>query len=629
MAAALTPPYYTGSSIQASFYNDEESMLKESMMGRSLELSPASSRRESASSDPMYSPKQEGTWATDIQSIPTSTSVSMPSSQQTAFFSPDMTAQQTLMGSAGTNWSSLSSSATIGVGMGVGMGVGVDSMSLGQQFEPMDGFDFSQQQMLQANPTFGMNTALFPGMMPSGPVAGAAGNLNIPVNTMDGIAAITNGSKRSPMAQAVLHELRRGDGIRKKNARFDIPAERNLTNIDHLIAQSTDEQEIKELKQQKRLLRNRQAALDSRQRKKMHTERLEVEKKQFTSIISDMEEEMAMLRKEIERVSLENHRLQEYAQVQTMEKENLIREHTLATGDLRKQANVLRDRVHCLETENLDLRSGRGTGFNGLDGCYSPDTPHQTPSPPTTGWDASAGSGFLDSGFGGNAKHVKAEPASPHSMHAQKLVSMNQTGLSEDASVERSGVSENGQNSLLFMLFLVGAYVISTGSASAAAPVLPAISEDMRATTVGLLQNIFKNAGVDTAASATTSTVATSSWAMPTSSNASMIGTLGDMLTLPTNEQTNEHTFGLSAVQYNDANIMVALDSTQQKASSQRNLAGTLNILRGSGNVADVCSRSLLREQIPADVVRNFARMVGHGASGCSSANLAMASAKA
>jgi hypothetical protein len=56
------------------------------------------------------------------------------------------------------------------------------------------------------------------------------------------------------------NELRRGDGIRKKNARFDIPAERNLSNIDHLIAQSTDEQEIKELKQQKRLLRNRQAA---------------------------------------------------------------------------------------------------------------------------------------------------------------------------------------------------------------------------------------------------------------------------------------------------------------------------------------------------------------------------------
>ena len=55
--------------------------------------------------------------------------------------------------------------------------------------------------------------------------------------------------------------LRRADAaVRKKNARFEIPAERNLHNIDHFIAHSSDDQEIKELKQQKRLLRNRQAA---------------------------------------------------------------------------------------------------------------------------------------------------------------------------------------------------------------------------------------------------------------------------------------------------------------------------------------------------------------------------------
>lgn len=54
--------------------------------------------------------------------------------------------------------------------------------------------------------------------------------------------------------------LRKGDGIRKKNARAEIPAERNLNTIDTLIAQSANEQETKVLKQQKRLLRNRQAA---------------------------------------------------------------------------------------------------------------------------------------------------------------------------------------------------------------------------------------------------------------------------------------------------------------------------------------------------------------------------------
>lgn len=66
----------------------------------------------------------------------------------------------------------------------------------------------------------------------------------------------------SPPLRSHSPMLRR-DGIRKKNARFDIPAERNLNNIDHLIHTSTDEQEIKELKQQKRLLRNRQAAYAS------------------------------------------------------------------------------------------------------------------------------------------------------------------------------------------------------------------------------------------------------------------------------------------------------------------------------------------------------------------------------
>lgn len=65
---------------------------------------------------------------------------------------------------------------------------------------------------------------------------------------------------KSPFRPMSPMTVLRSDGIRKKNARFEIPKERNLANIDALIMQSTDEQEKKELKQQKRLLRNRQAA---------------------------------------------------------------------------------------------------------------------------------------------------------------------------------------------------------------------------------------------------------------------------------------------------------------------------------------------------------------------------------
>ena len=50
-------------------------------------------------------------------------------------------------------------------------------------------------------------------------------------------------------------------GIRKKNARFDIPEGRTLDTIDHLIKNCNNESDLKELKSQKRLLRNRQAAL--------------------------------------------------------------------------------------------------------------------------------------------------------------------------------------------------------------------------------------------------------------------------------------------------------------------------------------------------------------------------------
>jgi hypothetical protein len=70
----------------------------------------------------------------------------------------------------------------------------------------------------------------------------------------------TSTHTNSPVMGTTSTQVLRRDGIRKKNARFEIPAERNLRTIDNLINQTTDEREIKELKQQKRLLRNRQAA---------------------------------------------------------------------------------------------------------------------------------------------------------------------------------------------------------------------------------------------------------------------------------------------------------------------------------------------------------------------------------
>lgn len=102
------------------------------------------------------------------------------------------------------------------------------------------------------------------------PTATSTDNASFPTSPLEGWTSPTihdpmdprTGPKRArPGSPVGAHSpLLRRDGIRKKNARFEIPAERNLLNIDQLIAQSSDDQEIKELKQQKRLLRNRQAA---------------------------------------------------------------------------------------------------------------------------------------------------------------------------------------------------------------------------------------------------------------------------------------------------------------------------------------------------------------------------------
>ena len=72
-----------------------------------------------------------------------------------------------------------------------------------------------------------------------------------------------SGHVQSPTFNHNAPHLRR-DGVRKKNARFDIPDGHNVHTIDLLIAAAdpTNEEKIRTLKQEKRLLRNRQAAYD-------------------------------------------------------------------------------------------------------------------------------------------------------------------------------------------------------------------------------------------------------------------------------------------------------------------------------------------------------------------------------
>lgn len=407
----------------------------------------------------------------------------------------------------------------------------------------------------------------------------------------------------SPMMRSHSPLMKRPDGIRKKNARFDIPAERNLLNIDQLIAHSNDEQEIKELKQQKRLLRNRQAALDSRQRKKQHTERLEDEKKQFSACMQELEEENIELRHQLEDLSRREQekelQFRNYMQGLQLEKEEMIRQHTIESGDLRKKVSVLSEHIKQLENTTMSAVPS-STGFSSAE--YS-DIDALTMD---GAWENIS---FLDDFSLDN--EVKTE-----------------TSVVPAKKAPQESDEKPAAHGLLLMLLLCGALVASRGST----PSIPRMSDDVRAASATILEDIFKDAGVnnqaapasmiETGAPTATGTSWSSSATLVGSNgmvgvSSSMLADLADQLAQPSEQQKNEQLFSLSAAQYDGLTSQDFMNRNQNHQAAplsqgRRNLAESLAAMRrnSKGSAAEVYTRSLLWDQVPSEVVRDFAKMV-------------------
>ncbi|KAF4992584.1 hypothetical protein FGRMN_7069 [Fusarium graminum] len=588
----MQQPFYRPASLtvdtqhaQKYFEDEDNSVLDDSILEHNtidsgLELSPpmADSRRESfAVGSALFSPKTEDWQSVDMQSVP-SNNPFFDQHSNNPFMRMDQT-QHNAFASA-TNWALGNNSGAC------------------TPLHPFDGVsaEYDANIPLFQRPMVGPTPFSNPGNMFS---SLHAGNQSIPTSPQKEWMTPQqpiNKNKMRPSSPGLRshNEMRRGDGIRKKNARFDIPAERNLSNIDHLISQSTDEQEIKELKQQKRLLRNRQAALDSRQRKKQHTERLEDEKKHYTALITDMEDEMNELRSKLEQVLLEKQSYTNYIENLNLEKEEMIRTHTIETGELRKKVGVLTEHVQRLESAvPATADNGFSSGFDDMDGMGMPGA-----------WDAS---NFLHD-----------YPVEPEVKQEMSIVPSKKNENNPFAESDKPA-----QGGLLFMLFLVGAFVLSSRST----PSIPRVSEDVRAASATLLDNVLKDAGVNshsTSLQAAPQPSGAANWGSAIPMNdivmdgvaPSMLGELGDALTQPTQEQTNEQIFSLSAAQYNNVNSQDFLHNAPERSSpsqGRRNLADALASMRTTdkqNGVAEVYTRSLLWDQVPNEVVRNFAKMV-------------------
>ncbi|KAK4187963.1 hypothetical protein QBC35DRAFT_383595 [Podospora australis] len=577
---------------QKFFDEEDASILDDNILDHSLdsglEMSPpmVESRRDSFAVAPsLFSPKTE-----DWQPVPSNNPFLDPRSNN-PYLRMDQTQQAVYQSQP---WP-ITSSGSVTPQLQAFDGLPVDYNDNGITLFPRP-----NAMQTQTTPFTNTNQVLFPQL-------GHAGPQSIPTSpqkphwmTQDlKDQALKRQRPASPLIRSH-NELRRGDGIRKKNARFDIPAERNLTNIDQLIAQSTDEQEIKELKQQKRLLRNRQAALDSRQRKKLHTERLEDEKKHFTEVISSLEDTITEMQAALDKLTLEKEQVMQYARGLESERDDLISKHTIETGELRKKVSVLTNHVQSLEDVSTTA-SGFPGAFGGMEDITMDGSWENMPV------------------FG----EFPMEPAAEVKPETQ-IVPAKKPEVVLPTDCEKPAQ----QGGLLFMLFLVGAFVLSSRSST---PSIPRVSEDVRAASATLLENVLKDAGiagqVPSGIAAMAPQPSGTSWAQASGSSLSLaapmvdnvapsaLGEMADALSQPTEQQTNEQIFSLSAAQYNDltsSDFLPNAPAERSTSQGRRNLAEALASMRNSNkqSAAEVYTRSLLWDQIPGDVVRSFAKMV-------------------
>jgi hypothetical protein len=319
-----------------------------------------------------------------------------------------------------------------------------------------------------------------------------------------------------------------------------------------------------------------------------------------------LEDTIAKMERDMQKLVLENQNYESYVQEIERKQEDMISRHTIETGELRKKISVLTN-----EVQSMGRAPTTAPGFPGafaeMEGITMDCSWDNMPM-------------FGDFPMEQNTPEVKQEmqivPA------AKKLEVSLPTTVDSEKPAQQGG--------LLVMLFLVGAFVLSSRSST---PSIPRVSEDVRAASATLLENVLKDAGVSQAAASGLQALAPqpsgTTWAQASQPSLSMaapmvdnvapsvLGEMADTLTQPTEQQTNEQIFSLSAAQYNDLTsqdfLQAALPAERSTSQGRRNLGEALANMRSTtkqSSAAEVYTRSLLWDQIPSDVVRTFARMV-------------------
>jgi hypothetical protein len=329
-----------------------------------------------------------------------------------------------------------------------------------------------------------------------------------------------------------------------------------------------------------------------------------------------MESEYSSLLQEKEAWYHERHEMTQMMGQLQFDKEELVRTHTLESGELRKKVSVLTERLECASTamsvapsstfadfasemDNLNMGNAEWDNYIFVND-FAPDDQTSAPQP-----------------------------------QEQSLVVAPKAKDTEDKS---------GASGLLLMLLLCGAFVASKSTGTSAPPI-PRMPDEVRAASATVLDSIFKDAGVAPTLAENGFMANRVSGLEPSPSgmgwpqsgsgfgglSGSSLDQLHAQLSGPTKEQETEQLFSITPAQYNSMTSMdftrprysIASDdysdplSPGSQPSHRRNLADTLAAMREQSkgeSAADVYTRSLLWDKIAPEVVHEFKRIVEESA---------------
>lgn len=301
------------------------------------------------------------------------------------------------------------------------------------------------------------------------------------------------------------------------------------------------------------------------------------------------------------------------------EKEEMVRTHTLETGELRKKVSILTEKLESQSSPTMSaVPSSTFTDFaNDMDNLNMGGNE----------WDNYIYNDFcMEEANGQQQQQQQQQP-----METSLVLNRNKKDANEPEKPVASG--------LLLMLLLCGAFVASNSGSSA--PAIPRMPEDVRAASASVLDSIFKDAGVEPSAQSAHNLLVNrvealepapsgTAWPKSTLSGAefasishntgnSHFEQLHAQLTQPTKEQEAEQVFSITPAQYNsltsadfgrrDEGTPPATPTSQHRRNLAESLAAMREERKGE-TAAEVYTRSLLWDNIPTEVVREFKRMV-------------------